>query len=247
MWLANENWSTNYFSIVDQAIENEEIFSTFKSNKSYNGIVGMSFPWQADIWIDYIKKNKPAVLENIKKYSLNDTLGGPENLMYITDDILISPNTLRYINTAIDIENFFRFDKKINVCELGVGYGGLSYIMNCHFDIGSYCLVDTPNVQKLSQKYLTLLGIKTATTDFKKEVDLFVSEFCLSEFDDLEMYRFYEEYIINSKHIYLTMNLHEEDRKEKFLNRLGQDFNFELSEEFPKTQWPNYIVRGSKK
>jgi hypothetical protein len=246
MWLAPENWYSKYFSIVDKALVDELVFSQFKSSPDYKCIVGMSFPWQADVWIEYLNKYRPEILENIHKYSLNDTIGNPEYVRILSNTI-ISPSTLRYLNTAIEIETFFKFDKKIKVCELGVGYGGLSYIMNCHFDIESYCLIDTDNVQKLAKKYLDRLGISTHTTEFQKPVDLFISEFCLSEFDDLDLYKFYEDYILNSENVYLSMNLHDEERKQKFLDRISQDFNIEISDEFPKTQWPNYIIKGSKK
>jgi hypothetical protein len=43
------------------------------------------------------------------------------------------------------------------------------------------------------------------------------------------------------------MNLHDELRKEKFLSRLSIDFDYSISDEFPKTEWPNYVIRGTKK
>jgi putative sugar O-methyltransferase len=247
MWLAPEYNSRNYSLVVDKAIEDETVFSNFKSDPNYKAIVGMSFPWQADIWYNYMKENKKEVISNLKKYSLNDTIGNPEHIFNIKDDIFITPSTLRYINTAMEIEEFFNFKNKIKVCELGVGYGGLSYVMNCHFDVSDYCLLDLPNVQKLAKKYLNQLGVTNTTFDFIEENDIFVSEFCLSEFDDEDIYNFHEKYLLKSKNLYLTMNLHEEDRKKRFLDKLKENFDFEIKDEFPKTQWPNYIIRGSRK
>lgn len=246
MWLAPDYIAKNYSSSVDEAINNEYSFLNFKSNPSYNSIVGMSLHWQGEFWYEYIKTNRKDILENLRKYSLNDSIGNPI-LLKTEEGISISPNTLRYINTAIEIEDFFKFDKKINVSELGVGYGGLCYVMNCHFDISNYGLIDLPNVQDLTLKYLDRLNTKNVQKGFIEDNDLFISEFCLSEFDDKEIYEFYEKYVINSKNIYLHMNLHEEDRKNRFLDRLKSDFNFEIFDEFPKTQWPNYVIKGSIK
>lgn len=246
MWLASDNIAQNYSLAVDNALNDEFAFSTFKSTPSYNAVVGMSTLWQAERWYTHFKNSRPDIVDNIKKYTANDSIGSPQ--MYITDrGVSISPNTLRYVNTAVEIEEFFKFDRKISVCELGVGYGGLCYIMNQHFDIESYCLLDLPNVQRLATKYLNRLEINNTYTGYVEWNDLFISEFCLSEFDDTGLYEFYEKYVVHSKNIYLHMNLHEETRKSRFLQTLGLDFHYEVCDEFPKTQWPNYVVKGTRK
>jgi hypothetical protein len=61
------------------------------------------------------------------------------------------------------------------------------------------------------------------------------------------MYEFYEKYVTKSKNIYLHMNLHDEVRKSNFLNKLSDDFDYTISEEFPKTHWPNYVIKGKNK
>jgi hypothetical protein len=43
------------------------------------------------------------------------------------------------------------------------------------------------------------------------------------------------------------MNLHDEVRKSNFLNKLSDDFDYTISEEFPKTHWPNYVIKGKNK
>jgi hypothetical protein len=43
------------------------------------------------------------------------------------------------------------------------------------------------------------------------------------------------------------MNLHDEIRKETFLNKIKEDFVITILDEYPKTHWPNYIIIGNKK
>lgn len=244
-WLANQTIADNYNRAVTNAYENETDFQNFKQQSSYNGIVGMSQDHQAAVWYDNIKELYPDIFKRLSDFAENDTIGGP-HLWTSPEGLNISPNTLRYVNTCIEIYDYFKFEKIPVVSELGVGYGGLCFMMNRFFDIDKYVLLDLPNVQQLSQKYLGKLSINNTTTVFANS-DLFISEFCLSEFSDEGLYDFYERYVKNAKHIYLHMNLHEEDRKRKFLEVLSNDFVFDITDEFPKTGWPNYVIRGTVK
>ena len=196
MWLANEYVSNNYYSIVNDALSNENIFNTFKSNPYYGSIVGMSSHEQGVEWYSNIKKNYKNIIEDIEKYSKNDICGAPTY-----NDLPLSPNTLRYINTLIEIDDFFKLKGRINILELGVGYGGLCFVLNQYYSIDKYCLIDIPSVQSLSTKYLDTIGVKGHTTDVPDKIDLFISEFCLSEFDDKGMYEFYEKYVLKSEFI----------------------------------------------
>jgi hypothetical protein len=247
MWLANTFTSLNYNSAVNSAIENETFFNIFKSHPYYNNIVGMSELWQAEIWYNNIKNNYPDIYEKIKLFSLNDKYGSP-SLWTSPDNIIISPNTLRFINTLIEIETFFNFkNQKLKIAELGIGYGGLCYVLNAYYNIDSYCLIDLPNVYKLANKYLSLLSIKTQTDVFEENSDLFISEFCLSEFDDEDIINFYNQYMLKCKNAYLHMNLHDVERKNKFLNLISNHFDYKIMDEYPKTQWPNYVILARKK
>lgn len=245
MWLANEETARIYTNCIENRI-NEDNYDNFRIDHNYTCIVGMSVLSQGIVWYNNIKDNFPDIFKDLIIYSENDKIGSPT----LISDLNISPNTLRYLNTLTEILTYFKFDKneKLKVVELGVGYGGLCFIMNKYFkNIESYCLIDLPIVQQFSKNYLNKLNVNKLTFDSNEETDLFISEFCLSEFDDQGLYQFYDKYLINSKNIYLHMNLHDEERKTMFLNRLSSDFNFQISEEFPLSEWPNYVIRGTKK
>jgi hypothetical protein len=246
MWLAEKKIAENYIQIVEKCLNSEAMFAKFKSEHSYNQIVGMSSVWQAEIWIKDIFENHPEVINLLPKLIKNDTHGLPTAWAY-ENNITISPNTARYINSSLQIKSHFKFVDRINVAELGIGYGGLCYIMNCLFDIDSYGLIDLPPVQNFAKKYLTQLETNNVQFVQPKDNNLFISEFCLSEFDDEQLYDYYDKHVITSNHIFLQMNLHEEERKAKFLKRVTSDFDCIIKDEFPKTHWPNYVILGTRK
>jgi hypothetical protein len=246
MWLASDNTQTRYKAAVNEAIISEQKFNTFKSNPNYNCIVGMSELWQAPLFYEFIKNNNKEIFEKLDEFKKNDLIGAP--VLWSGNGITISPNTLRYIKTLVDLQNHFGSLNDFVVAELGVGYGGLSFMINTNAKLKDYVLCDLPEVQQLAKKYLSSHNI-TATDDKEKHdnFDLFISEFCLSEFDDKEIYEFYDKLILKSKRVYLMMNLHDESRKKKFLSKISQDFNINILDEYPKTMWPNYIIIGTKK
>lgn len=240
MWLADYNIANSYERVVSECLHNEDTFKNFKQNSSYTSVVGMSNDTQGQVWFSHLS-NYTKISKQFEKFKLNDTIGNP---LFGSNEM--TPNTLRYINTLSEIDSFFKIDKrkKLKVAELGVG--GLCFILSNYYNIESYCLIDLPVVQEFSKKYLKKLGVDNTTTDYENP-DIFISEFCLSEFDDTQMYDFYNRYVVNSKMIYLHMNLHDLVRKEKFLEVLSKDFDYEISDEFPKTEWDNYVIRGIKK
>ena len=205
----------------------------------------MSNESQAEIWYTTIKTEYPEIYNKLSLLGKNDSLGSPP-MWTSFDGIRISPNTLRYVNTVIQIQDYFNFCNPIVVSQLGVGYGGLCYIMSCLLSISRYNLLDLPQVQELSMKYLKDLEVPNVYTDICNS-DLFVSEWCLSQFDELDLYKFYENYVCKCRNVYLSMNLHDQYRKQKFLTIISKDYDIVVRDEYPKTQWPNYIILGKIK
>lgn len=247
MWLANNDLQARYIQSVKNATVDENSFKTFKIDINYNNIVGMSEAWQAPLFYDFVEKNNKEIFEKIYKFTINDVIGSPV-IWQSKDGINISPNTIRYVKTLVDLVNHFGDLDGFTIAELGVGYGGLACIINTNNKLQDYVIYDLPEVQEFCKKYLSALGINSITTDNQKyeNYDLFISEFCLSEFNDIDIYKFYNNIIKKSKRIYLMMNLHDETRKQKFINTIKKDFNIIILDEYPKTIWPNYIIIGTK-
>jgi putative sugar O-methyltransferase len=157
MWNVQGITVLNYLAAVDDCLIRNEAFGVFKSNAHYTSIVGMSSPSQAEEWVKRIRE-KEQVHRRIEQFKQNDIVGKPA-LFDSKEYGLISPNTLRYINSLCDIhENFGNLNDK-DIVEIGVGYGGLCHILSTFYELNSYRLVDLPNVVLLATKYLNQLGV----------------------------------------------------------------------------------------
>lgn len=239
-WEADKTISERYFDFVTNCVETKNTTS-FKQSSDYNNIVGMSNKQQFDVWDEFFKENK---ISDIEYYKRNDISRPSE--MYLSNNFEeISPSTMRYLYTAYDISNTFKNIK--DVLEIGIGYGGLCYILSKMLNVNKYKLVDVDVVKQFADMYLNNLHNKTHMTEHDGVSDLLISEFCFSEFDDEYMENFYQTYFTKTKNIYLVMNLHDINRKQFWKDRIEQDFNLVEKDEFPKTQWPNYVWYGSRR
>jgi hypothetical protein len=104
-------------------------------------------------------------LEDIKEFcTLNDSVGGPE-LCEFSQGVTTSCGSLRYVGHAILILNHFsKFSNKIDVVEIGGGYGGLAaavyfFAPKLNMKVNSYTIIDLPSPLKLQAKYLEKLGV----------------------------------------------------------------------------------------
>ena len=248
-WDVNRIIVNHYSDIVDDAINNESTFKNFKRNSKYNSIVGMCNELQAKKWLERAEKEFPQIIESIDTFKKNDTIGNP-GLWDSKKYGMISSDTMHRINTLCDIEKYFGGLNNKNVVEIGVGYGGLCFVLSSFYDIKSYELVDLDNVVALSKKYLTALNLE-ANSGETEDFDLTISEFCIAELDNKGISDYYQRYIQKSKSIYLMMNPvpHKwpEKRLSDFHDILTEDFEIEIHEEFPKMVDFNYLIIGHKK
>ena len=244
MWSAPVDLSQRYFSYVKQCLTDEEMFNKFKTTDDYNAVVGMSLPWQAPYFLNRIK-TFPEIYSKMEEFKKNDTIGTPP--MIDIEGMNISPNTLRHIQTLCDLTQHFGDLTDKTICELGVGYGGTAFTVGTYYKPKAYHLVDLPDVQHFALKYLNRLGITCGTINPPPaEFDLFISEWCFSEFDDEDIYKFYDKYVKNANNIYIASNLWDVERKQRLLNHMNADFNLEIIPEYPKAHWDNYIIVGKK-
>lgn len=248
-WDVNRIVVNDYSDIVDDAINNESTFQNFKREPKYTSIVGMCNELQAKKWLERAEKAFPQVIESIDTFKKNDAIGSP-GLWDSKKYGMISSDTMHRINTLCDIEKYFGGLNNKNVVEIGVGYGGLCFVLSSFYDIKSYELVDLDNVVALSKKYLTALNVETNSGE-TEDFDLTISEFCIAELDKKGISDYYQRYIQKSKSIYLMMNPvpHKwpEKRLSDFHDILTEDFEIEIHEEFPKMVDFNYLIVGHKK
>ena len=248
-WDINRSITAEYGEAVDKAIENEWDFQNFKNNPKYASIVGMCDDFQSRIWLERIEKEFPEILSKIEQFKKNDTIGNPP-LWHSGKHGMISPDTLHRINTLCDVKKYFGDLNGKNIVEIGVGNGGLCFVLSSFYNINTYELVDLENVVGLSKKYLSALGVEVASCE-TESFDLTISEFCIAELDNKGISDYFQRYIQKSKAIYLMMNpaplKWPKKRLNDFHDLLSEDFVIEIHEEFPKMIDSNYLIVGYKK
>ena len=276
MWTVRPDIIHCYISSINRCLMSDEHFESFKSSSHYNSIVGMATVEQAPLWYDRIKEEHPDILSSMEKFKANDSFGKPVAMWSSPSHGDISASTLRYLNTLCDIEKHFGSLDGKSVVEIGVGYGGLCFMIQTYYDVSCYQLVDIDNAILLTRKYLGKIGLDKnimyeASSDFqtkhsntystvntlthKEELklssspsyDLAISEFCISEMDDKGINDYYNRYLKPSKRLYLLMNLHDVLRKERFIKMVEEDFDIKMLDEFPKTHWPNYLMIAERR
>jgi hypothetical protein len=253
MWLAEKSIVERYNAIVTDCLLNDNSFNNFKNIDAYTSIVSQHPPYGTIYFSRILAEAPKELLAKLPEISKCDLIGNPITDQYIHPEYFpngasISACNLRYVNTVMEIDRHFDFKgKSINVVEIGVGFGGLCHAATQYFNIKEYCLLDLENVQALASKCLNQLGSTNHTTTVHNPIDLLISEFCLSEFNDELIEQYYNSYVVKADKIFLRFNLHDEQRKEAFLAKIANDFEYAVEDEWPKTHWPNYVIIGTRK
>ena len=200
-----------YPEFCDLAVKDDLLFSNFRRNPIYNYALEHD---SAEQGLEYLAvaqklKNLPNHIEEFKK---NDQVGNPVVSTYggIGE---ISPTTTRYIKILSDLQQEFGTLDNLNICEIGVGYGGLCRIIDSYFQVKSYCLVDLESVLKLARKYLKHFQINTSLTSKPMELlaaddkyDLVISNYAFTELRTEIQNVYLEKIILKSRRGYITYN-----------------------------------------
>tara|TARA_X000000950_G_scaffold79159_1_gene99582 strand:- start:15643 stop:16458 length:816 start_codon:yes stop_codon:yes gene_type:complete len=217
-----------YKNFCKLAANNDEVFKTFRCNPTYMKVL-------EHVYEDLGKK----YYSNIKKtYSYSDNeifdickvLHKPGNpkLLEINDNLQpISPTSLRYLNTALQIKDNFKEKNIKNIIEIGPGYGGQSVILNKFFQIDSYTYVDLKEVNLLIEKFISNFDLNfssnflTLSDNFEKSYDLIISNFAFSELPRNLQTKALKKIISKSTYGFMIMNSH----------RFVKNYNFHTDEE----------------
>ena len=125
---------------------------------------------------------------------------------------MISPSTLRYIKVLADIKNNFETADQLDICEIGIGYGGQCRIINAYFKPATYCLVDIQPALALTKRFLdnyilhSTLTYKTMNELGQRDYDLVLSNYAFTELPRTIQDIYLNKVILNSKRGYITYN-----------------------------------------
>ena len=250
MW-ASEKGKKQYITVINRALTESMAFNNFKSNPAFFSIVGISEQFHGVHCYKNILKC-PEVLKNFQLFAKNDTIGNP---LIKLKALNISTDTLRFVETVSKLYIAFGDLNGKSIVEFGSNYGGLCCLINTQWPlISKYHLIDLPEVQQLSLKYLAALGIDTTTTTSKLSIIIdalgndyyFVSEYALTEFTDDDLYAYYNKYVKHCQGFLIRCNIFENERYQRFLTVLREQFDITIEDE-PPVRMPNKIIVGQRK
>lgn len=232
-----------------RASMNLRVFSNFRRNIIYKEVLEHVSFEIGEAYLDEIHRNNSHLIKNIERFKENDAYGNPD--LYEYPNIgKISPSTLRYIKVLGDLIIFFKQLDNLNICEIGVGYGGQCRIINCQSSPTLYTLVDIKPALLLSQRYLDNY-ILNSTVEYKtmneltvKNYDLVISNYAFTELPRSIQDVYLKKIILNSKCGYITYNETTPEyfnsyKKEQLINIIP---NSHIIEEKPLTHKGNCII-----
>ncbi len=231
------------------ALSNDILFKTFRSAREFREIIGNENEAYGK---QIVTDCDLSILGDIRNYKYLDEIGGPIRYYYSEIDCELSPTTLRYMNTVLDVtKHFTELDDK-RIIEIGGGYGGLCSVLSQIIEYKKYTFVEIEPVIGLAKRYLNEINKENEEIDLvvpeqipeDVEWDLLISEYAFCELNE-EGIEFYLKHIFpRVKNCYLGMNVWEEVRKTQILKRLEELFTtvteHKVTPEHP--EWKRYIL-----
>ena len=199
-----------YPQVCLQATYDYNAFNNFRRQPIYNEILDHTSEEQGKEYLEEISSD-PEILEAINNFKANDEYGNPHVYEY-PEVGTISPATLRYIKVLADLKGHFTSLNDLNICEIGIGYGGQCRVINGFYGASTYTLVDIQPALGLTQRYLdnyiihSVLTYRTMNELSIANYDLVISNYAFTELPRVIQDVYLNKVILNSKRGYITYN-----------------------------------------
>lgn len=213
-WNSPDDNNELYVDVCSQACVDDNVFSKFKSIQAYKNVLEHVSTDQGRYYLSVIEQMTDSLGENLEAFKENDKYGQPTLGNFPTIGS-ISPTTLRYIKNTFDMASLVEETPISKIVEVGGGYGGLCKTLSVVCDFDEYVLIDLPEVVKLQDRYLSNFPdlykkcVFVPCTESKeiKDIDLFISNYALSECADEIQEMYFKKLISNSKFAYIVYNV----------------------------------------
>ena len=239
-WNSPDDSNQLYIDVCSQASVDDNVFSKFKSIQAYKNVLEHVLEDQGSWYLKTILEMTNDLNDNLEEFKENDKYGNPSVNDY-TGIGRISPTTLRYIKNSFDMASLVKETPISRIVEVGGGYGGLCKTLSVICDFDEYILIDLPEVIKLQDRYLSnfpdlhkkCVFVPCTESEEVKDVDLFISNYALSECDDETQAMYFDNLISNSKFAYLVYNVvnFREYKLENFIKKLQEIFTVTTSQD----------------
>ncbi len=199
-----------YPQVCIKASNDYRFFNNFRRNTIYNKILEHISEELGKKYLQLIS-NDSDILSSLNNFKPNDYYGNPRVYKYPGIG-MISPTTLRYIKVLVDLKKYFQTLDKLNICEIGVGYGGQCRVINAYYKPSTYSLIDIQQALALTQRYLdyyilhSVLEYKTMNELCERNYDLVISNYAFTELSRDVQDVYLNNVILKSKRGYITYN-----------------------------------------
>lgn len=188
-----------YIRACQYVTDNPHLFANFRRRHDYKWVMENVSQAAGLACLEEVEKDNPALLELISKFVKSDKIGHPAVFNYVKHEVKISPTTARYIKILSDLIKMFGTLNKMNIVEIGCGYGGQCKIIYDYFKPKSYTLIDLPEALLVAERFLRFFRVNPnfRQMDDESEIkyDLCISNYAFSELDR-QYQDFYNEKIV---------------------------------------------------
>ncbi len=202
---------SGYPNFCQLAANNDHIFASFKRQPVYRAILEHVDYETGRQYLQIILAEHPEFLKDFDLCRQNDAIGDP-----IVHDYgeygVFSPTTLRYIKVAGDLKQRFGDLSQKHIVEIGAGYGGQCKILSDLIGFASYTIIDLPQCNALSRRYLQKQNVKNVffidndKLNSVKTFDLVISNYAFSEIDRDEQKNYLNFVVEQAPCGYMTLN-----------------------------------------
>jgi putative sugar O-methyltransferase len=214
---------TKYLNYIKDKVLGENNITRFKSSYYYTSVLEHVNKNQGIEYINYINSDTNIDNNMIKNFcELNDKIGNAR--LHNFNGLNVSCSSLRYIlHTHLILSHIKKLNlKKLNIVEMGGGYGGLCLCVNYFSNfydvkIDSYKIIDLEPACKLQELYLNSVDYKlnnisyinsdTFGSDIKDENMFLISNYCFSEIEDSLKIKYMEILFPKISHGFITWNM----------------------------------------
>lgn len=199
-----------YPGFCARAAEDDAVFATFRQAWDYRAVLEHVTREQGAAYLEEIRKHKP-VFAALEAFRANDAVGSPALESY-PEIGAFSPSTLRYGKVVADLNGLFGSLDGLDVCEIGVGYGGQCRLIDAFSPPKSYTLVDIKPALSLAQRYLDHFPLNTAVRFLtmnelpQSAFDVVISNYAFTELPRTIQEVYLRKAILGAARGYITYN-----------------------------------------
>jgi putative sugar O-methyltransferase len=200
-----------YLHLCSLATDNQKIFDNFRTSEPiYKAIDHVSLV-QGKLFLKAILKKSdfsPEISECLQDI---DRLGNPRKYKFNPYGVY-SPLLLRYLNTYLNLRDYFGSLSNLNIVEIGGGFGGQAGLISKLCQPSSYRLYDLPVVIKLQEKFIHHLSVPgnfyfhSKPESLNAQIDLVISNYAFSELSKDTQDNYLQDLVLKSSKGYITWN-----------------------------------------